>query len=166
MTQPDFGPTRSVVHGSFTIENVYPHPPGKVFSRIDLGPTPNNPLQHEGKAVSLPAGEYRIALTADAAELGDKPVEATLYVHDRPSQELSELSGNRDLLTQIADVKLPLSSRQYACRRIADNHLVPVANRDQALSFPPRALPERAAFGVRTARSQRKPRDRGKRQPQ
>ncbi len=31
MTQPDFGPTRSVVHGSFTIENVYPHPPGKVF---------------------------------------------------------------------------------------------------------------------------------------
>ena len=31
MTQSDFGPTRSVVHGSFTIENVYPHPPGKVF---------------------------------------------------------------------------------------------------------------------------------------
>ena len=25
MAKPDFGPTRSVVHGSFTIENVYPH---------------------------------------------------------------------------------------------------------------------------------------------
>lgn len=79
-------------------------PPGKVFSKIDLGPTPNNPLQHEGKVVSLPPGEYRVALSVDAADLGDKPVEATLYVHDRPSQELSELSANRDLLTQIADV--------------------------------------------------------------
>jgi hypothetical protein len=79
-------------------------PPGKVFSRLDLGPSAVSPLQHEGKAVGLPAGEYRVALTAENAELGDKSVEATLYVHDRPSQELSELSANRDLLTQIADV--------------------------------------------------------------
>eukprot|EP00456_Euglypha_rotunda_P015896 TRINITY_DN1516_c0_g1_i3.p1 TRINITY_DN1516_c0_g1~~TRINITY_DN1516_c0_g1_i3.p1 ORF type:complete len:845 (-),score=233.60 TRINITY_DN1516_c0_g1_i3:430-2964(-) len=79
-------------------------PPGKVFSRIDLAPSATNTLQHEGKVVGLPAGEYRVALTADNAELGDKPVEATIYVHDRPSQELSELSANRDLLTQIADV--------------------------------------------------------------
>ena len=78
-------------------------PPGKSFTKIDLAPAAN-PLLHEGKAVSLPAGEYRVALTTDNADLGAKPVEATLYVHDRPSQELSELSANRDLLTQIADV--------------------------------------------------------------
>ncbi len=79
-------------------------PPGKSFTKIDLAPAATNPLLHEGKAVSLPAGEYRVALTTDNADLGAKPVEAALYVHDRPSQELSELSANRDLLTQIADV--------------------------------------------------------------
>lgn len=79
-------------------------PPGKVFTSIDLGPTAGNPLLHQGKAVSLPAGEYRVALSAENADMGPKAVEATLYVHDRPSQELSELSANRDLLAQIADV--------------------------------------------------------------
>ncbi|MBS0201498.1 MAG: VWA domain-containing protein [Planctomycetes bacterium] len=78
-------------------------PPGKSFTTVELSPAVGNPLQHSGKAVSLPAGEYRVALTTENADLGPKPVEATLYVHDRPSQELSELSANRDLLTQIAD---------------------------------------------------------------
>ncbi|MFO1045132.1 MAG: hypothetical protein U0941_25435 [Planctomycetaceae bacterium] len=79
-------------------------PPGKSFSSILLAPVAGNPLLHQGKAVSLPAGEYRVALTVENADLGKKGVEATVYVHDRPSQELSELSANRDLLTQIADV--------------------------------------------------------------
>jgi hypothetical protein len=79
-------------------------PPGKSFTKVELAPLTGNPLLHEGKAVSLPAGEYRVALTTDNADLGPKPVEASLYVHDRPSQELSDLSANRDLLTQIADV--------------------------------------------------------------
>ena len=75
----------------------------KPFTTIDLTPATDRPLQFEGKAVSLPAGEYRVALTTENADLGEKPVEATLYVHDRPSLELSDLSANRDLLTQIAD---------------------------------------------------------------
>jgi hypothetical protein len=79
-------------------------PSGQLVTRLDLNPTAGNPLQHEGQAVSLPAGEYRVSLTTENADLGAKPVEATLYVHDRPSQELSELSANRDLLTQIADI--------------------------------------------------------------
>jgi len=78
--------------------------PGVPFTGIDLHPAASSPLIFEGKAVSLPAGEYRVALTTKDADLGPKPVEATLYVHDRPSQELSELSANRDLLTQIADL--------------------------------------------------------------
>jgi hypothetical protein len=79
-------------------------PPGRVFTTIDLVPAAGRPLQFEGKAVSLPAGEYRVALTTENADLGPKPVEATVYVHDRPSLELSELSANRDLLVQVADV--------------------------------------------------------------
>ena len=79
-------------------------PPGKSFTSVNLIPSASNPLLHQGQAVSLPAGEYRVALTTENADLGAKAVEATVYIHDRPSQELSELSANRDLLTQIADV--------------------------------------------------------------
>jgi len=79
-------------------------PAGKTFSDIDLTPTSGNSLLHDGKAVALPPGEYRVVLRAEDADLGTKSVEATVYVHDRPSLELSELSANRDLLAQIADV--------------------------------------------------------------
>jgi len=73
------------------------------FTEIGLAASPAGPLIHEGRAASLPAGEYRAVLKVDDADLGQKPVEATLYVHDKPSQELSELAANRDLLTQLAD---------------------------------------------------------------
>lgn len=76
---------------------------GRPFTEIDLSPTAGNPLIHEGRAVSLPAGEYRAVLKAEHADLGNKTVETMLYVHDRPSQELSELTANRDLLAQLAD---------------------------------------------------------------
>ena len=76
---------------------------GRPFTTVALLPSATNALQYEGKAGSLPAGEYRIALRTENADLGAKPVEATLYVHDQPSQELSELAANRDLLTQVAD---------------------------------------------------------------
>ncbi|MEK6262128.1 MAG: hypothetical protein AABP62_26320 [Planctomycetota bacterium] len=77
--------------------------PDKPFTTVELAPPTGRPLQFEGKAVSLPAGEYRVALSTENADLGPKPIEAALYVHDRPSLELSDLSANRDLLTQIAD---------------------------------------------------------------
>lgn len=73
------------------------------ITSVDLAPSPSNSLVHDGKAVSLPAGEYRVSLVVENADMGSKSVEATLYVHDRPSLELSELSANRDLLVQIAD---------------------------------------------------------------
>ena len=76
---------------------------GKPFTTIDLAAVTDRPLQFEGKGVGLPAGEYRVVLSTENADLGLKPVEASLYVHDRPSLELSDLSANRDLLTQIAD---------------------------------------------------------------
>ena len=73
------------------------------FTTIDLTPVKGQPLQHEGRALSLPPGEYQVRLTAEQAILGEKMIETTLYVDDKPSVELSDLSANKDLLTQIAD---------------------------------------------------------------
>jgi hypothetical protein len=73
------------------------------FTTIDLVPVPGLPLQHEGKVLSLPAGEFQVRLEADQATLGEKRIETTLFVHDRPSVELSDLSANHDLLAKIAD---------------------------------------------------------------
>ncbi len=73
------------------------------FTTIDLTPVAGQPLQYEGRVLSLPAGEYQARLSAEQATLGEKPIETTIFVHDRPSIELSDLSANRDLMTQIAD---------------------------------------------------------------
>ena len=73
------------------------------FSSIELTPIKNQPLQHEGSIMSLPAGEYLIRLAATEAELGAKTIETNLFVHDKPSAELTDVSTNRDLLAKIAD---------------------------------------------------------------
>ncbi len=73
------------------------------LTTVDLGPLAGQPLTHEGRALSLPAGEYRVRLTADNAILGETPIETTLFVHDKPNEELSDLSANRDLLVKIAE---------------------------------------------------------------
>ena len=73
------------------------------FTSIDLVPAKGLPLQHEGRALALPAGEYQVRLVADNATLGDKRIESTLLVAEKPSAELTDLSTNRELLTQIAD---------------------------------------------------------------
>lgn len=75
----------------------------KPFTSVELVPSVAKPLQQEGRAVSLPAGEYLARLTAAEANLGDKPIETTIFVRDKPSLELSDLSTNRDLLAKIAD---------------------------------------------------------------
>lgn len=71
---------------------------------IDLKPHTNQPQIFEGRALSLPSGEYKVRLIAEHASLGEKPIEAALYVHDRPSEELSDLSTNRELLVKIAEL--------------------------------------------------------------
>ena len=40
------------------------------FTTIDLTPVAGLPLQHEGHALSLPAGEYQVRLGADQADAG------------------------------------------------------------------------------------------------
>lgn len=73
------------------------------FTTVDLVPVPGLPLQHEGKVLSLPAGEFQVRLEADQAAMGEKRIETTVFVHDKPSAELSDLSTNHDLLAKIAD---------------------------------------------------------------
>lgn len=73
------------------------------FTTVDLVPSRGISYQHEGRILSLAAGEYRIRLTADAADLGDKPIETKLFVIEKLNPELSDVSVNRDLLAKIAD---------------------------------------------------------------
>lgn len=71
------------------------------FTTIELNPLPGSPLQYEGRALALPSGEYQVRLESDA--IGDKRIETPLFVHDKPSMELSDVSTNHDLLAKIAD---------------------------------------------------------------
>ncbi|MGH7129867.1 MAG: hypothetical protein ACREIV_14955, partial [Planctomycetaceae bacterium] len=72
------------------------------FSVIDLQPVDTRPLIHEARVVSPPAGEYRVRLVVEGADLGEE-IETPLYVNEKPTPELSDLSANRDLLQQLAD---------------------------------------------------------------
>ncbi len=70
---------------------------------IELDPTETRSFVHEGIATGLPAGEYRVELHVENADLGDEPVSAELIVIERATTELAELAADRDLLQQIAD---------------------------------------------------------------
>lgn len=72
------------------------------FSTLDLEPTRTGSLLHEARAVTLPPGEYRVKL--ETPELEGEEISTTFYVNEKPTLELSDLSANRELLQQIADV--------------------------------------------------------------
>jgi hypothetical protein len=75
----------------------------KPVTSIDLTPNSGNPLSFSGRAVLLPAGEYRINLVTENAELDTSEITATLFVNEEKTRELSELHPNIDLLTKIAE---------------------------------------------------------------
>jgi len=77
--------------------------PTKPFATLPLVPAETRPLVHEARAVSLPAGDYHIKLVVHKADLGPDEISAQLYVNEQPTLELSDLSSNRELLTQLAD---------------------------------------------------------------
>ena len=78
-------------------------PDTKPFQTMDLKPVDGRPLIRDTTLVGLPAGQYRLKLVVEGGKLGDEAIEAPLYVHEKTSLELSDLSSNRELLTQIAD---------------------------------------------------------------
>ena len=74
----------------------------KPFSRIDLTPVDGSPLLFQARAVGLPSGTWTAKVTVENANLGSE-VSTSLYVSDPLTGELSDLSANRDLLTQLAE---------------------------------------------------------------
>jgi hypothetical protein len=78
-------------------------PDTKPFSRIDLSPVDGSPLLFQARAVGLPSGTWTAKLVAENANLGSE-VSTAFYVSDPLTGELSDLSANRDLLTQLAEV--------------------------------------------------------------
>ena len=44
-----------------------------------------------------------VRLVVDQAVMGDKRIETSLFVSGQPSAELSDLSTNRDLMSQVAE---------------------------------------------------------------
>ena len=77
-------------------------PGEKPFSRVDLTPVDGSPLLFQARAVGLPSGTWTAKLAVENANLGDE-VSTSLYVSDPLTGELSDLSANRDLLTQLAE---------------------------------------------------------------
>lgn len=75
----------------------------ELFTTIDLEPSALRPLFHEGRAVSLPPGRYRVKLVVSGADQRTSGLEAPLYVQQRLTLELSDLSANHELLAQMAN---------------------------------------------------------------
>ncbi|MCA9072795.1 MAG: hypothetical protein KDA84_27920, partial [Planctomycetaceae bacterium] len=72
------------------------------FSTLDMEPTRTGSLLHEARAITLPPGEYRVKL--ETPKLAGEDISTTFYVNEKPTLELSDLSANRKLLQQLADV--------------------------------------------------------------
>ena len=89
---------RAIIHRAVDDES---EPP---FAEIQLDPIDTRPLVHEALAVALPPGEYRVTLIVENGDLGPDKITAVLYVNEKTTPELSDLSANRELLAQVADV--------------------------------------------------------------
>lgn len=79
-------------------------PTARPFSTLELRPIKNQEQVHEARAVSLPAGSYRAKLVTENGDLGAKEISADVYVQPEKSLELSDLSSNRELLLQLAQL--------------------------------------------------------------
>jgi hypothetical protein len=73
------------------------------FSTLEMIRSEARPLVYDARAVSLPPGEYTVTLIVENAQAGAGEISTSLYVHERQTLELSDLSANPELLKQIAD---------------------------------------------------------------
>lgn len=76
----------------------------RIMQTLPLTPAPGRPLAYEGEAIDLPPGEYTARLKVDGADLDAAEFAATLFVTQPPTQELTDLSANAELLSQLATV--------------------------------------------------------------
>jgi hypothetical protein len=70
---------------------------------VELTATDTRPLIHEGRALDLESGDYRVVLKVENADFGGEEVATELLVAERTTTELAELAANRNLLQQMAD---------------------------------------------------------------
>lgn len=75
----------------------------KPLTVIELKPAADRPLSFTGRIAGLAPGEYRTKLIVENANAGAETIEATIYVHEIQTIELSELTCNRELLNGIAE---------------------------------------------------------------
>jgi hypothetical protein len=106
-------------------------PTAKPFSTLELRPVKNQEQVFEAHAVSLPAGSYRAKLVTEQADLGTKDISANLYVTPTKSAELSDLSSNRDLLLQLAQLSNGQLVLPENVHKIPDLIRGPTASRSQ-----------------------------------
>ncbi len=79
-------------------------PHAKPFTTLELKPNLDRPQVHEARAVTLPAGSYRTRLAVTNGDLGPNEISASVFVQEPKSVELSDLSSNRELLVQLAQL--------------------------------------------------------------
>lgn len=72
-------------------------------SRVELTPVDGRPLLSQARAVGLTSGTWTARLVVENANLGTE-VSTSLYVSEPLTGELSDLSANRELLTNIAEL--------------------------------------------------------------
>ena len=108
----------------------------KPFTAIELKPDPNRPQIHEARSLLLPAGSYRVELAVTNGDLGPRDVSASLFVEEPKSVELSDLSGNPELLIQLAQLsggQLILPEKVHTIPELLHNPTATQATRAGAL---------------------------------
>lgn len=89
----------------------------KPFAVVELKPPEGRPLVFEGRAVGLPGGSWKARLIVEGADVGSDSITAGVFVNKPQTLELSDLSANRELLQQIADVS---HGRLFLADQLAD----------------------------------------------
>ncbi len=70
--------------------------------RLELKPDANRPFMYEADLSDLISGEYRITLETPGLPWEDESPESVLIVREELSEELADLSANRNLMEEIA----------------------------------------------------------------
>lgn len=73
------------------------------FTTIELKPRESRKVVHEGRAVSLPVGEYVIKLAVEGADVETGDISAALSVSNPSTPELDDVTANHSLLAEIAN---------------------------------------------------------------
>ena len=92
----------------------------KPLTVLPLEPSPEKPLTWAGRLVSLKPGEYRAKLKLENGDAAMTELETSLFVHERQTLELSDLSANRELLRSLAETSSGQMLEPHEAKTIPD----------------------------------------------